>query len=179
MIVANELSISIREAKVEDLENINFYWRSEIEMALAIDLDPVMEIQEQRYKKAFEPKFNEVTDIFKIWVAELDGKIVGWQYLLPFENNPALHEVTAEVSTYVDPEHKVMGVGKELLKNMERHVLGTPLQYVVGYVSEGNEAMNSFAMELGFEKVGTFPPPKKKPFWHPGVMYVYVVPGDK
>lgn len=176
--MANELSISIREANVKDLENINFYWRSEIEMALAIDLDPVAEVQEERFKRAFRDKFNEVSDIFKIWVAELDGKIIGWQYLLPFDNNPALHEVTAEVSTYVDPEHKAMGVGTSLLRNMEAHVLKTPLQYVVGYVSKGNDAMQEFAEKLGFQVVGNFPPPKKKPFWHPSVMYVYVVPEE-
>ena len=177
--MANELSISIREASVDDLQNLNFYWRSEVEMALAIDLDPVLEVQEERFKKAFSKKFEQVNDIFKIWVAELDDKVIGWQYLLPYDNCPALENVTAEVNTYVDPEHKAMGVGEELMRNMETHVIKTPLQYVVGFVMESNKNMQEFAESMGFEKVGMLPKPKKKPFWHPRVMYVYVVPEEK
>jgi phosphinothricin acetyltransferase len=174
--MASKLEFIIRDATLDDLDQIYFFWHGAVEQAIAMQLDPVKQAQEERYKEAFRQKFEEVDETYRIWVADLDGKIIGWQYLMPFENNPVFRHLTAEVSTYVAPDYRRSGVGTALLEHATMHAWGTSLQFVVGYISADNDAIRRVASRLGFRKAGEFPPPLKDPKGGKSYIYYYMVP---
>ena len=176
--MAEKQKFTIREASVDDLKDIYFYWKEGVEQALAMELDPVQKAIEDHYKEEFRQKFDEVDGVFRIWVAEQDEKVIGWQYLMPYDNNPALRNYTAEISTYVAPDYRECGVGTALLQHGADHAKQTPLQYIVGHISEENEAIPGIAERVGFKKCGEFPPPLKDPKHSASHIYIYVVPEE-
>lgn len=169
---------TIREAHIEDLDRIYFHWLGGVGHALAMELDPLLDAREERYKESFRNKFREVGCIFKIWVAvDEQGEVIGWEYLMPFENNPAVRHLTAEFSIYLSPAHRGQGIGTALLRMAIGHARHTPLQFIVGYVSAENSAMQAVCEKLGFVKAGEYPPPLKEPYYGRSYMYLYAVPG--
>lgn len=166
----------IRQATLNDLDRIYFHWKAGVGDALSYEKSSLWEVKEKRYKEIFRKKFDEVDEIFNIWVAVKGSEVVGWQYLMPCENNPATRHLTGEVSTYVSPDHRGQGVGTILLKYALVHAKSTPLQYVIGYVSEGNKTIQSIVEKLGMVKSGEFPPPLKEPRGSAAYIYIYTVP---
>lgn len=171
-------TFTIREAHPDDLDHIFFHWLGGVRHALAMELDPLLDAMEERYMESFRNKFGEVGCIFKIWVA-VDGRgdVIGWEYLMPFENNPAVRHLTAEFSIYLSPTHRGQGIGTALLRTAIEHARHTPLQFIIGYVSADNAAMQAVCEKLGFSKAGEYPPPLKEPHYGASYMYLYTVPG--
>jgi L-amino acid N-acyltransferase YncA len=172
-------SITIRDATIEDLPHIYFAWQKGVQEALTIHLDPVLQEQESRYRARFRSHFDEIDNTFRIWVAEHEGRIIGWQYLLPFHNNPVIRHLSGEVGTYVSPDHRRLGVGTALLKHAIEHSRNTALQYIVGYIAEENDAVTSVASRVGFKKFGEFPAPLKAPKHSALYIYIHIVPENQ
>lgn len=171
-----QIKLRVREAKTDDLHKIFFGWKSSTAEALGMDLEAVTAALETRYREIFKEKFDQVDGTYKIWVAELDEELVAWQYLMPFENNPVARNFSAEISTYVNPEHQGKGIGTALVKYALKHAEHTLLQYVCGFVTKDNSAMLSVADKLGFRTIGKFPAPIKSPEADESFFLVYLVP---
>ncbi len=86
-------------------------------------------------------------------VAESDGKVVGWGSLSPWGTRPAWHR-TAEVSTYVAPDHRGGGVGLALMEALLQRAREVGHHVVIAQIVGGNDSSLALAERTGFEHVG-------------------------
>lgn len=88
-----------------------------------------------------------------IWVAEEQGRIVGWASLSPFRNTQG-YAGSVEYSIYLHPGHLGRGVGTLLTARML--ALAKELGYacVVSLITASNQPSLSLHQRMGFELVG-------------------------
>ncbi len=143
----------IRTAVAGDAAAIHRIWREGSAVSLGAELPTSID-----YEAAFRDKISQQDDTFKFFVGESeDGEVIGWLSLTPFRSNPALREVMAELSAYVDADQSRSGVVKRLLQHAWEHCERTPLQYVNAFISSTNEPALGAARSAGFVVIGTFP----------------------
>jgi L-amino acid N-acyltransferase YncA len=125
----------------------------------------------------FRRLINSQNDPFRFWVAlSSDGRIEGWQSLMPCRNNPGLVTSMAESSTYVRAKARGKGVGARLLKQATQHAEGTPLRFLLAFVAVSNAPMLTISQNLGWIVMATVPCSPKLPAgtdWH---LLLYTVP---
>ena len=125
----------------------------------------------------FRHKIEKQDDVFQVWVAEDEHEcILGWQSLSPIINNPFLKHLMAESSTYICPNHRVKGVGRQLLVNALRHAEETPLKYVVAFVVAHNVGILRIIDGVGFKRIGLLPTDYKSPDSPEWMFIAYEVP---
>jgi phosphinothricin acetyltransferase len=118
----------------------------------------------------FEAKLGIESEIFGIWVAHCEGRLVGWQGLQPCRNNPIEGLTVAESSTYISSTSRGKGVGSALLEFAQKHAARVGLKELRGDIATTNLASVKLVEGLGWRKVGTLP---RKPAFF---MYAYAVP---
>ena len=91
-----------------------------------------------------------------LWVAELDGVIVGWLSFQSFYGRPA-YAATAELSVYVSTSLQRGGVGGRLLAQAIDRAPGLGLATLVGFVFGHNEPSLRLFERHGFERWGHLP----------------------
>lgn len=100
--------------------------------------------------------FGEHAGIYPLYVAEIDGKVVGYASLSPFIKERKAYIQTVEPSLYVDKEYRNKGVGKALYKELIEFAKNADtIHTVVARVTAGNIASGRLHEEYGFEKAGT------------------------
>jgi L-amino acid N-acyltransferase YncA len=158
--------VTIRPATIKDIHEIALIWM-EGQVAHGYeppDLSHVLDI--------FRPRLSLQTDVDRIWVAEIEGAIVGWQSLHPCRANPLWK--WAESSTYISAQSRGLGVGRKLLVFVTEYAKSVDLSHVVGVIIKGNEAPIRIVESLGWQKVGIIP--RSKPSGTEWLYYVYAVP---
>jgi L-amino acid N-acyltransferase YncA len=169
----------IREARGEDVSSITRIWQRRIEASLGATVEYV------NRENWFAEQVNGHDQLFKIWLAVVDEQIMGWQGLLPTHNNPVLAKVTAQSSTYVDPDCHFRGIATALIKTATSHADVSGLHFIVGDIAIDNSAMRHICQKAGWIEIGCIPAGKKVPEWPERVSVVYVAsinsdfqPGD-
>jgi phosphinothricin acetyltransferase len=157
--------VTIRRAGVEDLAQIVAIWA---EGQLSQGDQPDL----AQGAKAFGARVESQTEIYGVWVAEIEGSVVGWQSLHPCRANP-IHK-WAESSTYIAQDCTGCGIGRKLLTFATQHANSARLSYVVGFIKKGNEPPIRIVESLGWQKVGDLPRADENDIeW---LYYVYPVP---
>lgn len=96
------------------------------------------------------------TGIYSLYVAELNGQVVGYAALSPFIKERKAYIETVEPSLYVDKEYRNKGVGKALYKELIEFAKNADnIHTVIARVTAGNIASGRLHEEYGFEKAGT------------------------
>jgi phosphinothricin acetyltransferase len=85
--------------------------------------------------------------------AEVDGKVAGFASLSPWSDRCA-YRLTSEVSVYVAPGFRGIGIGKRLLEQLVFHAEKTGMHYLLARITEGNEASLHLHAQYGFRHVG-------------------------
>lgn len=163
--------MKIRDAQEIDLERILDIWKQSAEIAVG---RPIEKINADYLKRFFHERIF-MSKPFGFWVAENEGEVVGWQALLPFDNNPVMRGYNAESSTYVSNDFLYRGVGETLIRYAMCQAQETDLQYIFGFISFENPAALSMVKKCGWEAVGLVPTPKKMPIGSKLHIVVYVV----
>jgi L-amino acid N-acyltransferase YncA len=91
-----------------------------------------------------------------LWVAAIDGAVVGWLSFQTFYGRPA-YRATAELSVYVAPRHHRSGIGRALLDQAVKTAPGLGLNTLVGFVFGHNEASLRLFSAFGFERWALLP----------------------
>ncbi len=92
-----------------------------------------------------------------IFVAELDGRVIGWCSLSVYRpGRPALR-FTAELSYYVDTTHQRQGVGSELVARALEVGPTLGIKNIVAVLIDRNDASRKLLEKLGFQKWGYLP----------------------
>jgi len=95
-------------------------------------------------------------DRFPLWVAEIDGRIVGWLSFHEFIRRPA-YGGTAEISIYVNEKFRRRGIGRQLLEKAIADASRLKTRTLVGYVLGHNEESLRLFEGLGFQRWGRLP----------------------
>jgi L-amino acid N-acyltransferase YncA len=103
------------------------------------------------------PWFREHSpDEHPLWVAESDGRIVGWLDFKKFLPRCA-YRGTAEISVYVDEKFRRRGVARRLLEEAIARAPSLGISAVVGLIFAHNEPSLKLFERLGFERWGLLP----------------------
>ena len=94
-------------------------------------------------------------DNHPLLVAEIDGRAVGYASLSEYREKEA-YKRTVELSVYVDPEYRRMGVARALMEAiLEEARSRDDIHMVISVITEGNEASIRLHEEFGFIHCGT------------------------
>ena len=164
----NVPTATIRPASIEDLRDIASIW-IDGQIAQGIEAPDVNLVLH-----AFRARLESETNVYGVWIAEIDSVLVGWQSLQPCRTNPLYN--WAESSTYISPPSRGLGVGRKLLRFATEHAKTVNLSHVVGFILKGNEAPIKIVESLGWQRVGSIPRANPRDFeW---LYYVYAVPRE-
>lgn len=160
----------IRQAKPEDSVDMARIWVSGQEL-MGIPVKPA------DYAAVFRDKVGHQDDIFQVWCAETpEGRVIGWQSISPYINHPYLKPYFGESSTYVCATTRARGLGRALLVHALEHAANTSIRYVTANVLANNARILKICDDLGFVRVGLFPPPIKEAVIPELLFIVYPVP---
>ena len=96
-------------------------------------------------------------DRHPIYVAEVDGKVVGWCSLSVYRPGRSALRFTAEISCYVDGNNQQRGVGRELISHALEASASLGIRNIVAVLIDRNEASRKLVEKLGFQQWGYLP----------------------
>jgi L-amino acid N-acyltransferase YncA len=142
----------IRNAKEKDIPEINeIYNQSVPSKKSTAHLLPVsLEQREMWFAGHNEHKY-------PVFVAENDGKIIGWISLSPYRTGRQALRFTAEVSYYIHSEHYHKGIATKLLsyviENSNKYKIKTLIAILMAHNTNSIKLLEKF----NFEKWGNMP----------------------
>jgi len=143
------MNIHMRDATEADLSAVVDIYNQSIPGGVSTaDTTPVAVADRVEWFRKFD------TAERPLWVAEIDGRVVGWVGLTSYYGGRPAYDATAEISTYVATDHQRRGIAW-LLKN--RMIARCPHLGVTTLLSmyfDHNEATRRMNERLGFEIVG-------------------------
>lgn len=86
-------------------------------------------------------------------VAELDGKVVGYAYAVPFRKRPA-YRYTVKHSIYVHHAHLHVGIGRQLLPALIEACAAAGYRQMVAYIDSANQPSLQLHESFGFVQMG-------------------------
>ncbi len=94
---------------------------------------------------------------FPYFVAEADGRVVGYAYAGPYRPRPA-YRFTVENSVYLDPAAHRRGIGTALMRPLINACTSAGRRQMIAVIGDSANA-GSIALHraLGFEMIGTHP----------------------
>jgi phosphinothricin acetyltransferase len=95
-------------------------------------------------------------DEYPFWVAESDGRVIGWLDFKKFLPRCA-YRGTAEISVYVDEQFRGRGVGQRLLEEAIARAHSLGITALIGLIFGHNEPSLKLFQRFGFERWGFFP----------------------
>jgi L-amino acid N-acyltransferase YncA len=143
--------VKIRDAVEEDLPAIVEIYNSTVPSRMVTaDPEPVSIESRRAWFREHDPKSRP------IWVAEVNGEIVGWFSFENFRKKPAYY-ATAEVSVYVSEKHRRRGIGRRLLEEAIRRSPQLGLKTLTGGIFGHNEPSIKLFEHFGFERWAHYP----------------------
>ncbi|MBL7916010.1 MAG: N-acetyltransferase [Bacteroidia bacterium] len=94
-------------------------------------------------------------------VAEIDSKVIGFASLSKWSDRCA-YDGTAEVSVYIDRNHRGKGVGKRMVEVIALEGERAGLTNLISRITEGNLSSIHIHEQLGFEHIGVMKKAGKK-----------------
>ena len=89
-------------------------------------------------------------------VAEVDGRVAGYAYAVPFRKRPA-YRYTVKHSIYVRSDRLHMGVGRQLMTALIDACAAAGFRQMIGYIDGANVASLKLHEGFGFRQVGFLP----------------------
>lgn len=103
----------------------------------------------------FRKNFKLCEPPFGWWVAtDMSEKVVAWVSILPAFSHPLKSETEAEVSLYVEPEHKSNGLGTQLLRFAFLEISSSGIERVWAFANSKNLASIKMCTNSGMVRCG-------------------------
>lgn len=142
---------TIRDAGLDDLPRIVEIYNSTIaSRQVTADLEPVSLESRIHWYNEHSPDFRP------LWVLEDKGIIIAWLSFQSFYGRPA-YNATAEISIYIDQEHRARGIGSFLIQKALEASPGLGLRTLLGFVFGHNEPSLALLRKFGFEEWANLP----------------------
>lgn len=141
----------IRNAVKDDLASIVDIYNSTVHSRMVTaDLQPIAVADRLDWFHSHTPEQRP------LWVAEVNGSVVGWLSMRSFYGRPAYH-ITAELSVYISPDCRHCGVGSQLLKAAIEKSPSFGLVNLVGFIFAHNTPSLGLFKKFGFQQWGYLP----------------------
>jgi L-amino acid N-acyltransferase YncA len=141
--------IVIRTATISDIEDILIIYNEGI-----VDRIATLETSTKDEQYMFD-WFSRHTDRFKVVVADLDGKVVGWASLNQYNSRQA-YDGVADLSVYIKREFRGVGIGGKLLSSIEGLAKENDFHKIVLFTFPFNGLGQGLYKKKGFREVGVF-----------------------
>jgi L-amino acid N-acyltransferase YncA len=143
--------VKIRDAVEADLPTIVEIYNSTVPSRMVTaDPEPVSVESRRAWFREHDPARHP------IWVAEVDGKVIGWLSFEPFRKRVAYH-ATAEVSIYVCAPYRSKGIGQRLLAEAIHRAPELGLKTLTAGAFAHNEPSLGLFERFGFERWAHYP----------------------
>jgi phosphinothricin acetyltransferase len=144
--------ITVRDATEQDLPRIIAIYNAAIPGGRSTaDTRPITVDDRRDWFRRFDPARRP------IWVAERQGLVVGCVYLTSFYGGRPAYDATAEISTYIAPEHQRQGLGSLLKGRMIEACPRLGVDTLISMYFDHNQATQRLNDQFGFEVVGHLP----------------------
>ena len=146
------MDMTYRNATTDDLTRIvEIYNLTISSRTVTADTEPVTVESRQEWFNEHKP------DKRPLWVIENNyNQVIGWISFQSFYGRPA-YDATAEISIYLDIEHRGKGLGKKVLQ----HCIDTAPQWgiktLLGFIIAHNEPSLKLFRHFGFADWATLP----------------------
>lgn len=150
------MSISIRDATVEDLPSIMAIYNDAVEHTTAIWNETLVDLDNR--KEWFRLRTERG---FPVLVAVKDGTVIGYASFgdwRPFDG----YRHTREHSVYVHKDARGHGVGRLLMLSLIEHAKAAGVHVLIGAIESENKASIRLHETLGFRIVGRYSQVGKK-----------------
>ena len=142
----------LRDARESDLPEIVEIYNSTIPSRIvSADTEPVTVEQRTGWFHEHNPHRRP------LWVAELDGTVVGWLSLGDFWDRRPAYNATAEVGIYVKVGHRGRGIGRRLMEETIERAPALGIETLTAGAFAHNKASLALFERFGFEKWAHFP----------------------
>lgn len=112
---------------------------------------------------------------FPLLVADLNGRVLGWSSLSPYQVRPRIEGI-AELLLYIDRDYRRHGVGKELMRAIQSAGRAEGHFKLIGRFVAHNDAGRTLCRLTGWREVGVH---QKHTFldgrWHDVVVVEYLI----
>ena len=141
------MSTTIRKAELKDCGACVGIYNYYIENTTVTFEETPLTVEE------FEARFLRITEKYPFFVAEEDGKTVGYAYLDTF-NPRSAYRKTTDLSIYIDKNVVSKGLGSLLLNKIEKEAEAHGFENIISLVTEENTASVIFHEKHGFKHAG-------------------------
>jgi phosphinothricin acetyltransferase len=146
------MEIAIRVAKWDDLPAIvEIYNQAVPSHRSTANTTPVTVEARKKWFQEHEPHRHP------IFVAELNGCVIGWCSLSVYRPGRAALRFTAEISYYVDTAHQGQGVGQALIRHAVDASPALGIKNIIAVLLDRNEPSRKLLEKLGFQQWGYLP----------------------
>ena len=139
--------ITVREAKIEDIIDINAIYNDAVRNTVAT-FDT-----ESRSREWTKNWMLMHDDRHPVLVADEDGGVIAWASLSPWSDRKA-YDGTAELSVYVREDKRGAGLGRGLMEAIIGKGRETGLHTLISRISAGNAVSIHLHQAFGFSEVG-------------------------
>ena len=144
----NELSLSIRLAQEHDAAAIAEIYNEAIRTTTAtFDTEPKSVEDRRRWLAQHDERH-------PVWVAEVDGNVVGWASISAWSDRPAYND-TGETSFYVVETHRGFGIGRMLKAHAIDEARRLGYHTLLARTAQDSGASIHINESFGFQHIGT------------------------
>ena len=143
--------MQVRLATAEDLPAVTRIYNAAIDEHTTADTEHVSLASRERWLAAHPP------DRYPILVAENAGLIAGYASLSAYRPGRGATRHTAEISYYVDVDHRRRGVGRALVGECIRRCPALGLRALFAIILDDNTASVRLLESFGFTRWGHLP----------------------
>ncbi len=139
--------IRFRKARLSDAHTLSEIYRPYVEKtSVTLEYDPPSDSE-------FEARIASISSEFPYIVCEADGRVVGYAYAHKYKERFG-YRFCAELSIYIDLEHRKAGLGTRLYKLLMELLTEMGYKNLYGVVTDPNPASFALHTSLGFAEVG-------------------------
>lgn len=144
--------MNIRHANSDDLLSINEIYNESIPYHRST-ADTIPYTMEERidWFRSHNP------DEYPVFVAELDGRVVGYVSYTPYRPRRMALKYAAEVSYFVSFDYHKRGIGTKLLEYAVSRAAEFNIRALIAILISHNEASIALLKKFGFEEWGRMP----------------------
>lgn len=143
-------AIKFRPAANSDVPAITvIYNQAILAGGITADTVPVTEASRLAFLKTITIDQNR-----PFWVAESEGKVVGYFYFRNFYDRPA-YRITAEIGIYIDKYFHAKGLGKQILSYCIEIAPTIGIENILALIFGTNKGSIALFEKYGFEHAGS------------------------